>query len=120
VPIPSGSADQGTLPSIGLDDELSALRDEVVRLRCSSSPPGPTSAKASTARRSTPCSRRAVAFKGRLVQYAGRVLRPHPGKATAEGHNYHDVATGVLASSLTKRAPGYTSLGSPDPRRLVR
>jgi hypothetical protein len=26
--------------------------------------------------------------------------------------------TGVLASSLTKRAPGYASLGFPDPRRL--
>jgi superfamily II DNA or RNA helicase len=61
-----------------------------------------------------------VAFKGRLVQYAGRILRPFPGKTTAEVHDYHDVATGVLASSLTKRAPGYTSLGFPDPRRLVR
>jgi hypothetical protein len=29
----SGSADQGTLPFIGLDNELSALRDEVSRLR---------------------------------------------------------------------------------------
>ncbi|WP_448619274.1 TOTE conflict system archaeo-eukaryotic primase domain-containing protein [Geodermatophilus sp. URMC 65] len=61
-----------------------------------------------------------IAFKGRLVQYAGRILRPFPGKTTAEVHDYHDVATGVLASSLTKRAPGYTSLGFPDPRRLVR
>src|SRR5215203_1354212 len=33
VPIPSGSADQGTLPLIGLDDELSALREDVNRLR---------------------------------------------------------------------------------------
>jgi superfamily II DNA or RNA helicase len=60
-----------------------------------------------------------VAFKGRLVQYAGRILRPFPGKTTAEVHDYHDVATGVLASSLAKRAPGYVSLGFPDPRRLV-
>jgi hypothetical protein len=58
-----------------------------------------------------------VAFKGRLVQYAGRILRPHPGKTTAEIHDYHDLRTGVLASSLAKRAPGYTSLGFPDPRR---
>ena len=58
-----------------------------------------------------------VAFKGRLVQYAGRILRPFPGKDTAEVHDYHDIGTGVLASSLTKRAPGYTSLGFPDPRR---
>jgi hypothetical protein len=39
--------------------------------------------------------------------------------ATAEVHDYHDTATGVLAASLAKRAPGYTSLGFPDPRRLV-
>ena len=59
-----------------------------------------------------------IAFKGRLVQYVGRVLRAHPGKTTAEVHDYHDIATGVLASSLAKRAAGYTSLGFPDPRRL--
>ena len=56
-----------------------------------------------------------IAFKGRLVQYAGRILRAHPGKATAEVHDYHDINTGVLASSLAKRAPGYVSLGFPDP-----
>ncbi|MBF6557762.1 MAG: DEAD/DEAH box helicase [Acidimicrobiales bacterium] len=60
-----------------------------------------------------------IAFKGRLVQYAGRILRPYPGKDTAEVHDYHDIATGVLASSLAKRAPGYTSLGFPDPRKLT-
>jgi hypothetical protein len=59
----------------------------------------------------------ALDLKGRLVQYAGRVLRPHPGKTTAEVDDYHDAATGVLASSLAKRAPGYTSLGLPDHRR---
>ena len=59
-----------------------------------------------------------VAQKGRLVQYAGRILRPYDGKATAEVHDYHDELTGILASSLAKRAPGYTSLGFPDPRKL--
>jgi superfamily II DNA or RNA helicase len=59
-----------------------------------------------------------VAQKGRLVQYAGRILRPHDGKTTAEVHDYHDELTGVLASSLAKRAPGYTTLGFPDPRKL--
>jgi superfamily II DNA or RNA helicase len=59
-----------------------------------------------------------ISFKGRLVQYAGRILRPYPGKATAEIHDYHDTATGVLAASLAKRAAGYTSLGFPDPRRI--
>jgi hypothetical protein len=33
VPIAPGTAGQGILPFTGLDDELSALRDEVVRLR---------------------------------------------------------------------------------------
>ena len=47
----------------------------------------------------------------------GIVLRPYPGKDVVEVHDYHDTDTGVLASSLTKRA-GYTSLGFPDPRRL--
>jgi superfamily II DNA or RNA helicase len=58
-----------------------------------------------------------IAFKGRLVQYAGRILRAHPDKTTAEVHDYHDINTGVLASSLAKRAPGYVSLGFSDPRR---
>jgi Type III restriction enzyme, res subunit/Helicase conserved C-terminal domain len=56
-----------------------------------------------------------IAFKGRLVQYVGRVLRAAPGKHTVEVHDYHDVQTAVLASSLRKRAAGYRSLGFPDP-----
>jgi superfamily II DNA or RNA helicase len=59
-----------------------------------------------------------VAQKGSLLQYAGRILRRYDGKTTAEVHDYHDELTGVLASSLAKRAPGYTSLGFPDPRKL--
>jgi hypothetical protein len=59
-----------------------------------------------------------IAFKGRLVQYAGRILRPYPGETTAEIHDYHDTAIGVLAASLAMRASGYTSLGFPDPRRI--
>lgn len=59
-----------------------------------------------------------VSFKGRLVQYVGRVLRAHPGKQTAEVHDYHDVDVPVLAAALAKRAPGYVSLGFPDPRRM--
>lgn len=57
------------------------------------------------------------AFKGPVEQHVGRVLRPQPGKQTAEVHDYRDVLTGVLASSLAKRAPGYLNLGFPDPRR---
>ena len=60
-----------------------------------------------------------VPFSGRLVQYAGRILRPWPGKETAEVHDYVDVDVPILASSLSKRARGYTSLGFPDPRGLT-
>jgi len=60
-----------------------------------------------------------IAFKGRLVQYVGRILRSYPDKETAEVHDYYDINTGVLASSLNKRAPGYVSLGFPDPRKSV-
>jgi superfamily II DNA or RNA helicase len=59
-----------------------------------------------------------VSFRGRLVQYAGRVLRTYPGKQTAEVHDYHDIEVPALAAALAKRAPGYTSLGFPDPRKV--
>jgi len=57
-------------------------------------------------------------YKGSIVQWAGRILRAHSGKTSAEVHDYHDVRTPVLAATLAKRAPGYTSLGFPDPRRI--
>jgi superfamily II DNA or RNA helicase len=59
-----------------------------------------------------------ISFKGRLVQYAGRILRPCDGTTTAEIHDYHDTLTCVLSAALAKRAPGYTGLGFPGPRRL--
>ena len=61
-----------------------------------------------------------ITFKNRLVQYVGRITRPHPAKTTATVHDYHDELTPVLASSLRKRAPGYIKLGFPDPKTLVR
>ncbi|MCX6499586.1 MAG: DEAD/DEAH box helicase family protein [Arthrobacter sp.] len=60
-----------------------------------------------------------VSFKGRLVQYVGRVIRPYQGKTVATVHDYYDESTPVLAASLTKRAPGYVSLGFPDPRTIT-
>lgn len=59
-----------------------------------------------------------VSYKGKLVQYTGHILRPHERETTAEVHDNVDEHTGVLASSLAKRAPGYISLGFYDPRRL--
>jgi superfamily II DNA or RNA helicase len=61
-----------------------------------------------------------ITFKNRLVQYVGRITRPHAAKTTATVHDYHDELTPVIASSLRKRAPGYTKLGFPDPRTLLR
>lgn len=61
-----------------------------------------------------------ITFKSRLVQYVGRITRPHSAKTTATVHDYHDELTPVLAPSLRKRAPGYPKLGFPDPRTLVR
>ncbi|MEU4215079.1 helicase-related protein [Actinoplanes sp. NPDC026623] len=52
-----------------------------------------------------------ISYDGLLVQCAGRVLRAAPGKDIAEVHDYHDVATPVLASSLQRRMPGYRTLG---------
>ena len=60
-----------------------------------------------------------VANKGSLTQYAGRILRAYENKTTAEVHDYLDERTGVLAAMLAKRAPGYTGLGFPDPRRIT-
>jgi superfamily II DNA or RNA helicase len=59
-----------------------------------------------------------ISFKGRLVQQAGRIIRPYPGKTVATVHDYYDVSTPVQAASLNKRAPAYVSLGFPDPRSL--
>ncbi len=52
-----------------------------------------------------------IAFKGRIVQYVGRVLRPTGDKAMVEVHDYVDLAVPVVARMRTKRLPGFASLG---------
>lgn len=52
-----------------------------------------------------------IAFRGRLVQYAGRVLRPIEGKTRVEVHDYVDARVPVLARMHTKRLAAYASLG---------
>jgi len=52
-----------------------------------------------------------VAFRGRVVQYTGRVLRPMDGKSRVEVHDYVDIGVPVLARMLTKRLAAYASLG---------
>lgn len=51
-----------------------------------------------------------VSFDGLLVQCAGRIVRAAPGKETAEVHDYHDRLVPLLAVSLRRRMPGYTTL----------
>jgi superfamily II DNA or RNA helicase len=52
-----------------------------------------------------------VAFKGRIVQYVGRVLRPVDGKVRVEVHDYVDHRVPVLARMHARRLPAYASLG---------
>jgi superfamily II DNA or RNA helicase len=50
-------------------------------------------------------------FKGKLVQYTGRVLRESPGKADAEVYDYADVRVPVLRGMYAKRRKTYKALG---------
>jgi superfamily II DNA or RNA helicase len=52
-----------------------------------------------------------IAFRGRVVQYVGRILRPLDGKSSVEVHDYVDVQSPVLASMHRKRLLGYAALG---------
>ncbi|HEX5303946.1 MAG TPA: hypothetical protein VFW50_43820 [Streptosporangiaceae bacterium] len=60
-----------------------------------------------------------AASKGSRTQYAGRILRVHENKTTAEVHDHLDERTGVLAAMLARRAPGSTGPGFPGPRKLA-
>jgi len=48
-----------------------------------------------------------------MVQYVGRVLRAHPGKSSAEVHDYIDGDVPVLAAMWRKRSRSYADLGFP-------
>ena len=52
-----------------------------------------------------------IAFKGRVVQYVGRLLRAHGTKHDVELHDYLDEHVAVLARMHTKRLPAYKTLG---------
>lgn len=52
-----------------------------------------------------------LAFKGRVVQYVGRLLRTHEGKHHVELHDYVDSRIPVLERMHAKRLPAYATLG---------
>ena len=65
-----------------------------------------------------------IAFKGRVVQYVGRLLRAHGAKHAVELHDYVDEHVAVLARMHTKRLSVYKTLGfervsRADPTRAV-
>jgi superfamily II DNA or RNA helicase len=61
-----------------------------------------------------------VAFKGRVVQYVGRLLRSHAGKHHVELHDYVDSRIPVLDRMHTKRLPAYATLGFDVPKKRSR
>jgi superfamily II DNA or RNA helicase len=58
-----------------------------------------------------------IKFKGSIVQYVGRILRPTPNKARVVVHDYVDVEVPVLARMYRERARGYTNLGFIAPKK---
>jgi superfamily II DNA or RNA helicase len=52
-----------------------------------------------------------VAWKGTVVQYAGRLQRPHPGKHDALVYEYVDAEVSVLRRMFAKRLKTYHALG---------
>jgi len=68
-----------------------------------------------------------LSFKGRLVQYAGRLHRVHEGKATARIYDYLDENSALTRAMFRRRLVGYQQMGyrvelpsgqdaDPDPR----
>ena len=55
--------------------------------------------------------RKAVSWKGTLVQYAGRLHRLHPGKREVRIVDYVDNIVPMLAKMFEKRRIGYRSMG---------
>lgn len=52
-----------------------------------------------------------VAFKGKLIQYIGRIMRELPGKTSAEVYDYVDAQEPVLKHMFYRRRKTYKSLG---------
>lgn len=61
-----------------------------------------------------------IRFKGSVVQYVGRVLRPTDTKTRIEVHDYVDVRTPVLARMHDERRLAYAALGFDLPKPVRR
>jgi superfamily II DNA or RNA helicase len=51
-----------------------------------------------------------IAWKGTVVQYAGRLHRPHPAKSDTRIYDYVDVNVPVLRRMFAKRAKTYRAM----------
>jgi superfamily II DNA or RNA helicase len=52
-----------------------------------------------------------ISFKGRIIQYVGRINRVSEGKSTATVYDYVDINLGLTISMFKKRLPAYKKLG---------
>ena len=52
-----------------------------------------------------------ISFKGRMVQYAGRLQRQWPGKKDVVIYDYLDTCSGLTVSMYRKRVQAYKSMG---------
>lgn len=52
-----------------------------------------------------------VSFKGRLIQYAGRIHRPYENKKEVRIYDYFDSNNGMTINMFKKRIPVYKSMG---------
>jgi superfamily II DNA or RNA helicase len=52
-----------------------------------------------------------VSFKGKLVQYIGRLMRNYEGKRVVQVYDYADVQVPVLKKMYGKRRKTYEALG---------
>jgi superfamily II DNA or RNA helicase len=52
-----------------------------------------------------------ISFRGKVIQYAGRILRSHPAKTTVTVYDYRDVLVPVLARMQTRRQKALEGVG---------
>jgi superfamily II DNA or RNA helicase len=61
-----------------------------------------------------------ISFKGRLVQYTGRLMRAHERKTSVRVYDYADVRVPVLRAMHARRLTTYKTLGFPRDQQTLR